>query len=163
MKPSKPDDWSDAALIRQEQIESGIDISFHDVFLPIYFEKISKSPELHIIDVGTGTGHLPLELSKVAKNIVAIEPSYGMYSVAKNVLKSTAVELVNTSSFEYKSKKKFQIAISHMCAHTIRDLDKFIASLANLITVDGEVIMTIPHPCFYHDFKNYFGDKYRYM
>ncbi len=157
------DIWEAASKIRLEQIESGLDVSFSELFLPVFVDYVMNKSLWRLIDVGTGTGHLAKAVSKHVDCVVAIEPSPGMHSVAKDVLAKTPVELINISSFDYKPKEKFDLVISHMCSQTTPDINKFIESLSILASTNGEIIISVPHPCFYEYFKEYFGGSFSYI
>jgi SAM-dependent methyltransferase len=164
MKESdKVDIWEEAANIRLEQIESGLDISFSEIFLPVFEDYVMNKSFRRLIDVGTGTGHMAKAVSKYVEFVVAIELSPGMHAVAKEVLAATSVELINISSFDYKPKEEFDLVISHMCSHTTPDINKFIKSLYNLVSTNGEIMISVPHPCFYENFKEYFGGNFSYI
>ena len=53
-----PNRWCDSAELRRSQIESGLDLTFNEVFKPIFVEKISSLNPARILEVGAGTGHL---------------------------------------------------------------------------------------------------------
>lgn len=157
------DEWQSAAEIRKFQIESGIDITFHEIFLPVYFSLFDKFKLNRVIDIGTGTGHLPLYLENLCNELVAIEPSAGMFKVAKNLLSNSGVSIENISSFDYKRLEYFDFAYSHMCAHTIKFIDDYFISIRSFICSKGIFVFSIAHPCFYNEYKNYFIDDYDYM
>jgi SAM-dependent methyltransferase len=159
----KTDIWGMASKIRREQIESGLDVSFSKIFLPVFIDYVMNKSFRSLIDVGAGTGHLAKAMSKYVDCVVAIEPSLGMYSVAKDVLAQTSVDLINVSSFDYKPNEKFDLVISHMCTHTTPDINIFIKSLSVLASTNGDIIVSVPHPCFYEVFKEYFGGSFSYM
>lgn len=158
-----PHRWSKAAKIRKEQIETGVDITFHKVFLPLYEHIIHRYSPISVMDVGAGTGHLALHLRQFCESLVAIEPSQGMYDVAKDTLKNCDVELVKSSSYTYTNSNKFDMVYSHMCAHTIESLSGFLSSINSFVKTDGLMILSIPHPLFYDREKDYFGDCFQYM
>lgn len=157
------DHWKSAAQIRKDQVESGLDISFHEIFLPIFQKLVHAKQPSRVLDAGAGTGHLSKELSRIAKNILAIEPSPSMYTIAKSVLEATNVSIERKSSFDLKPSDNFDLIISHMCAHTVPNAERFISSLQSVLDDRGELVISIPHPCFYEGFKSYFGDEYSYM
>lgn len=86
-----------------------------------------------------------------------------MYEIAKTVLHSENVHLEHTDSFNHKTEDKYDCAYSHMCAHTIKNLEDFFLSISRNLKNKGDFIFSIPHPCFYHEYKDYFLDEYSYM
>jgi len=158
-----PHRWNNSAELRQTQIESGDDITFNEVFKPLFVQKIADLDVCSILEVGAGTGHLSKALAVGGKNIIAIEPSEGMFSVAKDVLGNTGVNLINCRLENLPVNGGCEVAISHLVAHVVEDVPKFFKHVAEHIETSGHFIFTIPHPCFFNDYKNIFGDEYRYM
>lgn len=158
-----PHRWSDAAEIRRLQIESGLDLTFCEVFLPLFINKIQSLSSRRALEIGAGTGHLAKAVQALGIDVTAIEPSPGMHAVAADVLADTQVRLINCSSNELDQSLKFDVVYSHMVAHVVEDLHDFYASAAVHLGSGGHFIFSVPHPCFYNDYKNYFGEEYRYI
>ncbi|WFP51548.1 class I SAM-dependent methyltransferase [Methylomonas sp. EFPC3] len=158
-----PHRWCNSAKIRREQIESGSDLTFNEVFRPLIINRIRSLSPKNVLEVGAGTGHLSKELFNLGLTITAIEPSLGMYEVARDVLSYTDVRLINCTSFELEKDKTYDIAFSHLVAHVVDDLTGFFKSVGQHLECNGHFIFTIPHPCFYNEYKNFFGDEYNYM
>ncbi len=158
-----PHRWCDSAELRRKQIESGIDLTFNDVFKPLITTRVASLNPKRILEVGAGTGHLSKELSKNKCEITAIEPSKGMYVVANEVLSTTNVILKNCTSFELNKTEVFDVAFSHLVAHVVDDLSAFFQSIGKHLDTGSHFIFSIPHPCFYNSYKNLFGEEYSYM
>jgi len=158
-----PNRWCNSALIRKKQIESGIDLTFNEVFKPILTQRICSLEPINVLEVGAGTGHLSKELSNCGCSITAIEPSKGMYDVAIEVLSNTDVILLNCTSYDLQKTQVFDVAFSHLVAHVVDDLYGFFQSVGRHLESDGHFIYSIPHPCFYNDYKNLFGTEYSYI
>lgn len=158
-----PHRWSQSAAIRARQIESGLDITFNKVFVPLYCDLVSQNRPRYALEVGAGTGHLAKELVKYCDNLVAIEPSDGMYEIASSVLHDSNVKIYNQSSFDYRSEIIFDFAYSHLCAHTVNDITKYFLSIRQLLRDEGTFVFSIPHPYFYELDKNYFDENWGYM
>src|SRR3990172_3705323 len=90
-----PGSWNDMAEIRRKQIEAGLDLTFSAVFLPYYLQIVYSFRPRRVAEIGCGTGHLSLALIPHVKSLIALEPSRGMYDVAKNVLAATRATLIN--------------------------------------------------------------------
>mgnify|MGYP003678399956 CR=1 FL=1 len=158
-----PHRWCDSAKKRREQIESGADLTFNEVFKPLIVSRIQSLSPSNILEIGAGTGHISKELFKLGFLVTAIEPSLGMYEVARDVLSSTDVRLVNCTSFELEKDKTYEAAISHFVAHVVGDLSGFFESVGQHLEKNSHFIFSIPHPCFYNEYKAFFGDEYNYM
>lgn len=158
-----PHRWCSSAKIRREQIESGLDLTFNEVFRPLFINYIKNFSPKNILEVGSGTGHLSKYLSDIGLIATAIEPSLGMYKEAQDVLSSTNVRLINCTASELKKNDMFDMAFSHLVAHVVDDLLVFFESIGKHLDRSGHFIFSIPHPCFYNNYKKFFGDEYNYM
>ncbi|EGR2798111.1 class I SAM-dependent methyltransferase [Vibrio navarrensis] len=158
-----PHRWCNSAQIRRKQIESGADLTFNEVFKPLLVNRIQGLNPLNILEIGAGTGHLSKALSELGYSVTAIEPSSGMYEVAKDVLSSTEVRLFNCTSFDLKKTELYEVAFSHLVAHVIDNLEEFFVSIWQHLKSNSHFIFSIPHPCFYNEYKRFFGDEYNYM
>ena len=158
-----PHRWCDSAELRRTQIESGLDLTFNEVFKPAFIKRILSLKPAQLLEIGAGTGHLSWELSNIGCKVTAIEPSKGMYVVAADVLSSSNVKLINCTSFELEKSEAFDVAFSHLVAHVVDDLFEFFTSIATHLDVGGHFIFSLPHPCFYNDYKKFFGSEYNYM
>lgn len=159
-----PERWDNAAELRKEQIESGLDLTFSNVFLPYYQDLVKDYRLSSVLEIGCGTGHLSLELSKLVAKVVAIEPSMGMYAVAREVLKESGVELINKQIQDIKFEQTFDLIISHMCIQTAENVNDIFGSVRTFMNSGSFFVFTIPHPCFYNDYKKLFSsNEYSYI
>jgi SAM-dependent methyltransferase len=158
-----PNRWCNSAQLRRDQIESGADLTFNEVFKPLIVNRINNLSPSCVLEVGAGTGHISRELFNLGLSVTAIEPSIGMYEVAKDVLALTDVRLINCTSLELDLDTTYDVAFSHLVAHVVDDLLCFFNSIALHIEKNGHFIFSIPHPCFYNEYKKFFGDEYNYM
>ncbi|RJF37009.1 class I SAM-dependent methyltransferase [Pseudoalteromonas gelatinilytica] len=158
-----PHRWCNSAQIRKEQIESGLDLTFNEVFKPLLINQIKILSPAEILEVGAGTGHLSKELFTIGLSVTAIEPSLGMYNVAKDVLSDTNIRLFNCTSFDLKRDKVYELAFSHLVAHVVDDIFSFFESIKVHLKKGASFIFSIPHPCFYNSYKGFFGNEYNYI
>lgn len=155
--------WSKNAKIRRMQIEEGIDLTFCKVFTPFYMENITACIDDRLLEIGAGTGHLSKIIASNIPNTTAIEPSEGMYKVAKEVLEGSSVKLINCSIEDYISDIEYDFVISHLVAHVVEDFYRFLEFAYRNVKENGKFIFSIPHPCFYNDYKQLFDIEYKYM
>jgi SAM-dependent methyltransferase len=158
-----PQKWDKAASLRREQIESGLDITFNRVFAPYFVERIFERAPKRVLEVGCGTGHLALRLASVVSHVEALEPSPGMYSIAREVLANSNVELHHSTIEEFRRSKRFDFVVSHLCGHAVADIDVFCRACSAFVNVRGLFVFSLPHPCFWNDYKEFFPRAdYRY-
>lgn len=159
-----PHRWNEAATTRRHQIESGLDLTFNDVFLPYYKNIVAQTHPDSLLEIGCGTGHLMATVCNCAKRSVAIEPSQGMYEVAKDVLSKYNVVLIHCPIEELETDEPFDLILSHLCIQTVDDLDSFLSAVCKHMDKSSAFVFSIPHPCFFNGYKQFFSpDEYRYM
>lgn len=159
-----PKRWDDFASIRRVQIESGKDLTFSKIFLPFYMDLVNEFCPESLIEVGCGTGHLSASLSSHMKTAVAIEPSEGMYAVAKQVVDGSIVQLFRLRADEYNNSYPFDLIISHMVLQLVDNLELFLECVAQFMGKQSLFVFAIPHPCFYNEYKKFFDpSEYHYM
>lgn len=154
-----PHRWSGAATIRRKQIESGLDLTFSKVFIPLYRDLISSRMPKTVLDIGAGTGHLALMISEMGPEVDAIEPSSGMSAVASEVLYGSPVRLYEVSAEEFRPDRVYDVIVSHLVAQTLSNLGTFLAAVGRLLTHSGDFIFSVPHPCFWNSYQTYFDPK----
>ena len=156
--------WNDYAILRQTQLESGVDTTFSNVFVPYYVKVANWLKPETILEIGSGTGHLAKELSRISPNVVTLEPCIDMVNIAKAVCKGTKVIIENCKIEEYKSQKQFQLIISHLCIQSVHDVDLFLKSTKGYLSQKGMFLFCVPHPCFWNDLKAFIPlEDYRYF
>lgn len=159
-----PERWDNAAELRKEQIESGLDLTFSKVFLPYYLSLAKELRPSSLLEVGCGTGHLSSELSSHISKVVSLEPSPGMHAVASGILDDTRVQLINKRVQDFESEQTFDLIISHMCVQAIDNIVDFFKSIRLLMNGSSLFVFAVPHPCFYNDYKCFFSsEEYSYI
>jgi SAM-dependent methyltransferase len=146
-------EWDQIARRRREQIETGRDLTFSKVFVPIYTSLISALEPSSVLEIGIGTGHLALTLSGLAQHYVGIDPSSGMMEEARQVLQGKSIELEQCSIEEFQSSVEFDLVISHLCLQTTPDCMGFLAAVAESLNEQGVYLISIPHPAFFNEYK----------
>lgn len=158
-----PTRWCNSAELRRYQIESGLDLTFNEVFKPLISARVMDFRPSSVLEVGAGTGHMAKTIAALGCNLTAVEPSAGMFSVAREVLRDSDVRLLNCTSFELPFDAPFDLAYSHLVVHVIDDLISFFESICRHLASGGHFIFSLPHPCFYNGYKGLFGDEYEYI
>lgn len=155
--------WDQAAKLRQEQIESGKDITFSNVFLPYYRDLVLALKPASVLEIGCGTGHLALDLNKYISRFDALEPNAGMFNVATDVLKGTSVHVEKCRIEDYRLHT-YDLIISHLCTQMVEELVTFFNATARFLREKSVFVFSIPHPCFWNKYKQFFRtDDYKYI
>jgi SAM-dependent methyltransferase len=155
--------WDIFASLRRSQIESGNDLTFSRVFIPLFAELIGSLKPGSILEAGIGTGHLALELHGFSTRYVGVEPSKGMFDTAREVLRDKKVELFNSTLEGLELSSTFELVLGHMCLQTIEDHTAFLMSVKSRLSPKGAYLFSIPHPAFFNDYKKVIPeDQYCY-
>lgn len=155
--------WNSAANVRKVQIEKGIDLTFTKVFVPYFKSFVIKARPKYILEIGSGTGHMAKEIQSYCEYYEGIEPAEEMVNVSNLILSQTKVQILNCSIDEYYSERRFDFIFSHLCAHVIDDFDSFLDKIYNYLDEYGIWKFSIPHPCFYNEYKQVFDSDFNYM
>lgn len=144
-------EWDGIATTRMEQIDSGDDITFEKVLSPLILELAAQSDTTNVLDVGCGTGGMTHRLSKICKNVVAIDPS--PESIRLAVLAHSARNIQYFQStverFSLDNRAKFSLVVANMSLMNVPTLSDAIRAIGRDIESGGNFIFTISHPFFW--------------
>lgn len=148
-------EWELNAELRYRQLMSGEDITYSNIFLPFWVQNFKENNYRNVIEIGSGPGVLTKELAEYTNKLVSIEPDKNMYQIAaKHNQEKANVCIENKSIEDFKEDMKFDLCFAHMVFHNIKDLNLTLNIISNLLCLDGELVFSVPHPCFYHFYKN---------
>lgn len=158
--------WDNNAAKRHEQIMEGLDFSFDNVLSPTFINILKGIKNIgpkKVLDVGCGSGILAFRLSKYTGNIVGIDPSKKSIEIAKREYEKIGnLEFLCTSVEDYRSKELFDVVISNMTIQAIKDIKKAFCSISKLMNKSSTFIFSIPHPCFWIEYRKRIGlDEYK--
>src|ERR1700683_1600638 len=145
--------WDTFASLRRSQIESGKDLTFSRVFVPLFTDLVKSLNPKSILEAGIGTGHLALELQGLSSRYVGVEPSSGMLAEASDVLSNTTVEIFNCPLEDLEPAAGFDLVLAHMCLQAIEDHMSFLRAIKEHLASDGAYLTSMPHPAFFNDYK----------
>lgn len=151
-------EWDIFAKERSRQIRSGIDVSFNNVLLPNLKNEIKRYNTTNVLDIGCGTGEMTKEILSISNHIDAIDTSLISIELAKEICKNN-IDFYNEPIEEYNSKYTYSLIYSNMVLMNIKNLDKTINKVFDLLRQDGIFIFTIIHPCYWSIYKNYYNDS----
>jgi SAM-dependent methyltransferase len=151
-------EWDQLAQERHRQIVSGEDISYEHVILPTMFNLLAGTDMTCVIDIGAGTGNFANHLTRIATNVIAIEPSASSIAVARafcrdipNVrfIQSPVEEVGNTLD------RQATVAVSVMTLMTAPNLQAFARAVSSLLLPGARFAATLSHPCFWPVYWGY--------
>ncbi len=152
-------EWDELAEERHRQIASGDDLSFHHVVAPTTLRLLEGADQDVILDIGSGTGELTLQLARIARKVIAIEPSGASMKLARLVCANARnVRFVEASLEEAASaldEGPATAAIAMMTMMSVPDLRGFAKALAVVLPPGARFVATITHPCFWPRYWGY--------
>lgn len=159
----KPDEeirseWDAIASLRNEQIESGTDISYNLVLKPLVIRLLESTDLVRALDIGCGTGQLTAALAQRSGHVTAIDISESSVILAReNVIDLNNVTILNESlrDFARSSKTRFTTLIANMSLSAMPLLSAAVADMVTLLVPGGHIVVTIPHPCFWPKYWGY--------
>ncbi|HHA2973339.1 TPA: class I SAM-dependent methyltransferase [Stenotrophomonas maltophilia] len=143
-------EWDAIAALRERQIATGRDHSANFVLAPAILGEL-KDVEC-LVDIGCGTGWLTSRAAFSARATVGIDPSRESIAIAEVEHGGDSIIYSAESVENYarrRSRPKFDAAISNMAASSAPDLEGFFVASRRILRIDGSLILTIPHPCFW--------------
>lgn len=126
-------------------------ISLRDMLSEIRFEKC--------LEIGCGTGKNTEWLVTKGKNIVAVDISDEMLSIAKQKVTDKSVSFIKadvTENWGFKSET-FDLVVCSLVLEHIEDIQKIIKHIAEQLCVSGVLYIGELHP-----FKQYTGSKAKF-
>ena len=97
-----------------------------------------------LLEIGCGSGNFTKILAKKGYLVTAIDPSSQMIKIAKKKIKSKKIKFLNIKSTKFKTKKKFDLAISlfHVFSyHTKKkEINLFFKNLSNSLKHKGILV-----------------------
>lgn len=109
-------------------------------------QEVSLSPVLNILDYGCGTGTLTVLLAERAGKVTAVDSSAGMLDVLKQRIEQQQINNISIVNCDYSDKMfaelgEFDIAVSVMTLHHIREPEKFATAVYDAVKPGGCIIV----------------------
>ena len=121
----------------------GGDLEYREVFrnYEMILQKISDCAHGHVIEFGVGTGNLTKKLVENGLEVIGIEPSENMRSIARKKLPDVKIRKGNFLSFP-SSDKKVDTIVSSYAFHHLTDCEKeqAIKLYSRILATRGKII-----------------------
>lgn len=105
--------------------------------------------DIDVLDAGCGSGFYTDLAHKAGARVVAFDPSQGMIEQARIRLGDADCELHCCESSELQTVlggRKFDLILSNLVMHYVRDLAPEFRYLAAVLNPDGKIIVSMKHP-----------------
>jgi len=138
--------WNKAAsayCVRQDDLKS--------IYQPVVEEQLGDVSGKRILDAGCGDGSYSKSLASRGAIVIGIDGSSEMISIAKRRSKNTKVKyrLADLTAKLPFSNDSFDVVLANMVLMDIPKIDLAISEFARLLSANGFLVLSIPHPCFF--------------
>ncbi len=110
-----------------------------------------KGKNLNILEVGSGPGHMSLELARYGHNVTGIDISKEGIKVAKKMKKENPykknmgrLKYFISDFFEYSSKKRYDAICFFLALHHFENLEEVMKKILSLLKNNGTLIVVEP-------------------
>ncbi len=160
-------EWDRIALVRQQQMATGNDLSYQHVLLPSILETLDGCELTRVLDVGCGTGEPTKALATISEWIVGVDVSRRSIEIAQSVqhqLPNVSFYADTVENFARKwTGPAFTSAVANMTLMTCLNLRSLVGSIAKLLMPGGHLVASITHPWFWPHYWQYANaDWFRY-
>ncbi|MGQ9455556.1 MAG: class I SAM-dependent DNA methyltransferase [Armatimonadota bacterium] len=104
-------------------------------------KRVPVNPQTDVMDYGCGTGMLTLELAPKVRSVLAADISDGMLSVLREKIKANNISNIKTILLDLQTdelvEQKFNLIVSNMTMHHVREVPRVIAKLAAALLPRG--------------------------
>jgi len=105
--------------------------------------KVNLTDNMHVLDIGTGTGLLLMHFITKVKQITGIDNSKGMLDILKQKAQKTNVDNIECLLFDADKdklpKEKFDLAVSSMTFHHIENIEIFLKKVYKSLKPNGKI------------------------
>ncbi|MBI2242500.1 MAG: class I SAM-dependent methyltransferase [Nocardioides sp.] len=106
-------------------------------------EAVSLDPRMSAVDIGGGTGRLSILLADRVGSVVVTDPSAGMVRVARERIAAAGLgdrlHAVKADLTVDRLEGTYDVVWSSMALHHVRDLDRLLRSVAELLVEGGRL------------------------
>lgn len=157
-------EWDLIAAERAGQLDTGIDLSYDHVIVPEMLALAARQRPKRSIDVGCGVGRFTSQLATVVPSVVGIDPSKTSIAEA-TASHNPQVDFVIATAEQFARRSEgFDLVVANLVIMDAPNLNTFVASLAELCSPGGRVLISLLHPWFWSQYWDYAScDWFRYV
>lgn len=152
-------EWDRLCKLRCDQIESGKDLSFTNVLLPMIISLAEGLDHSDVLDVGCGTGFATRAIATRSKKVIGIDSSKAsIENACQRIGNIKNIAFVHSSIEQYAEQHKknsCSLAISNMMLMTAPNLGNAVKAISSLLRPSSHLAFTVCHPCFWPKYWQY--------
>jgi ubiquinone/menaquinone biosynthesis C-methylase UbiE len=124
----------------------------NEFLMPIMLAMVGDVAGLDLLDLGCGEGSYGRELARRGARVVGVDGSPRLIEVAREraASENVAVDLrcTNANQLNGIADASFDRVLASMSLMDVEDYPGSIREIARVLRPDGELLMSITHPCF---------------
>lgn len=113
---------------------------------PAILSRMKALSPTSTLEIGCATGILTRELSRHTQDLTALDKSEKMIQQASEHCITEGVQFVCSDFLDFKAPAKFDLIISSMTLHLVKDLAAFAANAFDQLAQSGTLLITQRHP-----------------
>lgn len=155
--------WDINVHIRANDLESGTDITYTNIILPWVLKEVSRysTEKSAILDIGCGCGYLANAIYQSGRfDVQGIDISTASIAYAKK--KYPNIAFVEQDFYSLPVEQKYDICLAVMTLNNMPDMAAFFDVASKILNGGGNLIMVLPHPCFWTE-KHISTNDFHYM
>lgn len=115
--------------------------------MPIIKEQLPDIKDKKALDIGCGMGKfIQYMLPMNPQSVTGIDISHNMISYARQYVTDPKVRFIVSDIMEFNGDETYDVIISSLAFHYIKDYNALIEKLGRLITDEGTLIFSTEHP-----------------
>ena len=121
-------------------------IVYGDALREIIFNQVKIEPKDTVADIGAGTGYLTMEIAKKAGQVIAIDNSSQMFSIAKD--EASKAGLANIEFLEGNAEDlplqsdAVDLVYANMLLHHVADPLQVLKEMYRILKAGGKIVLT---------------------
>lgn len=150
--------WNSVASVRDEQIRSGLDVSYEFVLKPTILELIKDANRSLVLDAGCGSGAFTEVLAISSQSVIGVDMSSVSISIANS--SNTRPKNVHyfgdtVESYLSKNDHSFTLVVANMVLQDTANLEDCLEAIASKSCKNATLVATITHPWFWPTYWGY--------
>jgi len=142
--------WNSAA---DDWVAHADSSDYHNLFLmPKMLEMIGDARARNVLDVGCGEGGYSRELTRRGARVTGVDGSARLIEVARERAGAEGLNVeyiyANASAMDEVASGSFDLVMTAMSLMNIEDYSGAVRECFRVLKTDGELLMSITHPCF---------------
>ncbi|HEY0066243.1 MAG TPA: class I SAM-dependent methyltransferase [Flavisolibacter sp.] len=145
--------WNNTAQGWSEHINNRpeADLYRNHILHPMLLQLLGDVKDKKVLDAGCGEGYLSRMLADMGAKVTSVDIAEKMLELAqaREAEKPRNISFAKASLTDLSGiDEKFNIVVSNLVLNIIPVYKEVFVQLANVLDMDGTLVVSLPHPCF---------------